>query len=120
MKNELRKEVDEILTNKLEDAIKRFEAERNEQLEQLLTLRKAVEDLELEKAGIMEAMKGLNTRRASDLGEHNRLDGKLRWLERQMKGKRGQVDTLFARLTEVDIDPKTLTLFLHFKSVKDA
>lgn len=112
MKEILRKEVDEILTNKLNDVIKEFEAQRDQDLEELAALRKAVEDLETEKESIQKKMAGLNTRRSREMGEHNRLTQRLSRFPKVFKMKRAQIEELMIKLTEIDISPKTLNLIL--------
>jgi len=116
---DLRKEVDEALSKKLTDAVKAFQAQRDSDFKELVTLKKAVEVVKAERADIQNIMGGLNTRKTSGLAEYNRLTQKLNWMDRQLKGKKGQADTLMTKLTELTVDPKTLTLLLHFKGVKD-
>ena len=114
----LRKEIDQALIDKLDMAIKEFQAQRDEQLKEVVALKKSVETLEAEKAGIVEAMKGLNTAKTSDLAEYNRLTQKLTWLERQLKGKQNQVDALMGKLTKLEVDPQTLNLLLTYHEKK--
>ncbi|HUV58519.1 MAG TPA: hypothetical protein VMW09_00210 [Desulfatiglandales bacterium] len=112
--NDLREEIDAILSSKLDDAVKAFQTERGQDFNELVALKKAVESLEAEKAGIVEVMKGLNTKKTSGMAEYNRLTSKLSWFDRQLKGKRGQIDVLMKKLTEIEVDPKTLTLILAY------
>ena len=115
----LRKEINEILTNKLNAAVKAFQAQREQDLADLFALKGEVDKLEVERADIQKTMAGLNTRKARDLAENNRLDGKLRWIDRQLKGRRGQIDTLMTKLTEIKADPETLSLLLHFREYQE-
>jgi len=116
MKSNLRKEIDAILSSKLNDALQAYQTEQDQDFEKLAVLKESIESLEAERADVQKKMGSLNVRKNADLAEHNRLDGKLRWLERQMKEKRSQIDALMAKLTEVD--PKTLNLLLNFQGVK--
>jgi len=112
----LRKEILEILSNKLSTAIEAFEAQRNSDLKELVTFKKIVKNLETEKENIQNTMANLNTKRVSDLGEYNRLTQKLNWLSRQLKGKKSQIDALMGKLTELEVNPKMLSLLLTFKA----
>jgi len=116
MKNEkdLRKEVDQILSDRLSTAIKAYQAQRDQDFNELAALKKAVETLEADKADVQKTMADLNTRKTSGLAEHNRLTQKLNWMGRQLKGKKNQVDALMKKLTEIEIDPKTLNLLLTY------
>ena len=112
----LEKEVNEILRGKLSDAIEAFQAERDQDLTALAELKESVKSLEAELVAAEQSMRGLNTRKASGLAEHNRMTSKLSWIVRQLRSKRSQADALMRKLTEVEIDPKTLSLILNFKA----
>lgn len=112
----LKNEINGILTSKLADAITTFEAGRDADIAELVELRKAVETIATERAGIVEAMGKLNPKKARDLGERNRLDVKLRWIDRQLEGKKDQAGALMTRLIEIEVDPRTLNLLLNFRT----
>ena len=115
MKNDLRKEVDEILKGKLADAIAAYQANRDQDFDELVALKRAIESLENERADVQKTMGALNTRKSGDLGDYNRLTQKTNWLDRQIKGKKSQVNTLMSKLTQLNVDPNTLTLLLAFQ-----
>ena len=115
MKNDLRKEVDEILKGKLADAIAAYQANRDQDFDELVALKRAIESLENERADVQKTMGALNTRKSGDLGDYNRLTQKTTWLDRQIKGKKSQVNTLMSKLTQLNVDPNTLTLLLAFQ-----
>ena len=118
MKSNLRKEINEILSDKLDDAVKAFHTQRDQDFEELIALGKTVELAETERADVQKKMGDLNTAKTSDLAEYNRLTQKLTWLERQLKGKQNQVDALMGKLTKLEVDPKTLTLLLTYHEKK--
>ena len=113
---ELRKEIDKILSDKVSVAVKAFQAERDEDFKELLTFNQNLEPLEGKKVAALGEKKGLNLLRNDDLAKSNQLDIKLRWLDGQIKGCKEQIEKVTLKLTEVEIDPKTLNLFLNFKS----
>jgi len=109
----LREEINAILINKLKDAIEAFEASRNQNFDELIVVKGEVENLQAQKAGIVEAMGKLNIGKSRDLGEHNRLTQKASWLNRQVKGKQDQVEKLMEKLTSIHVDPQTLLLLTY-------
>ena len=113
---ELRKEVDKILGDKVSVAIKAFQESRDKDFKELLTLNQTLEDLERKQAPFLEEKKGLNRMREKDLARWNFLDRHIPWLEKQIKGYKEQIEKVTQKLTEVEIDPKTLKFFLNFKS----
>jgi len=115
-KKDLKKEIEQILSDKLSTAIEAFQTERDQDFNELVVVKKAVETFEAEKADVQKTMGSLNTKKTSGLAEHNRLTQKLNWMNRQLKGKKGQADDLFKKLTELTVDPKTLNLLLTFKA----
>jgi DNA repair exonuclease SbcCD ATPase subunit len=113
---ELQKEIEKVLGDKVSVAVKAFQAQREEDFKELMSLNERLEDLEKKKAPFLEEKKGLNTLIDKDLGRFNYLENHLRWLDGQIKGYKDQIEKLTQKLTEVEIDPKTLSLFLNFKS----
>jgi chromosome segregation ATPase len=113
---ELRKEVDKILGDKVNAAIKAFQESRDKDFKELMTLNQALEDLEKKKAPFLEEKKGLNTMINKDLARWNFLDRHIPWLEKQIKGCKDQIEKITQKLTEVEVDSKTLNFFLNFKS----
>lgn len=111
----LKKEIDAILVNKLNDAVEAYQVQREQDFEELAELRKAVEDLETERESIQKKMGGLNTRRASEMGEHNRLARALSRFPKKLKADRALIEELMIKLTEIDISPQTLNLILTYR-----
>ena len=112
MKNDLRKEVDEILKGKLADAIAAYQANRDQDFDELVALKRAIESLENERADVQKTMGALNTRKSGDLGDYNRLTQKTNWLDRQVRAKRNQANSLMSKLTQLNVDPEVLALVL--------
>ena len=109
--NEWEKEVNRILTLKVETIVKKFRDERVKDLIELATLSQKLEDLENKTNPFLKERDGLNMLKNSDLGRRNFLDGHIPWLEKRARGIRSEVDKIVGRLTEVpDLDNRTFNL----------
>ncbi len=112
---ECEKEINKVLSDKIAAAIKDLKDQRGKDMEELMNLHQALEDLENKKAPFLQERGSLNMLKNSDLGRRNFLDGHIPWLEKQAKGIQDQIEKLTQKLTELEIDPKTLNFLLHFK-----
>jgi chromosome segregation ATPase len=112
---EFEKEINKVLSNKIAAAIKDLEGQRGKDMEELMKLHQALEDLENKKAPFLQERGGLNVLKNTDLGRRNFLDQHIPWLEKQAKGVQDQIEKLMQKLTELEVDSKTLNFLLHFK-----
>ena len=113
---ELRKEIDKILADKVSVAVKAFQAQRDSDFKELMDLYQALETIEGKKAPFLKERGDLNRLKNADLARSNYLDIHLPYLEKQANGIQHQIETVTQKLTEVEIDPKTLNFLLNFKS----
>ena len=116
---ELRKEVDKILGDKVNAAIKAFQESRDKDFKELMTLNQTLEDLEKKKAPFLEEKRGLNRMRDKDLARSNFLDGHIPWLEKQIKGVQNNIEKIIGKLTDIpEFDSRTLNFFARFIDLK--
>jgi len=113
-KKDLKREISELLNDKFDTAIETLQAQRDQDFEELIALRETVELAEADRAAIQGTIGDLNTAKASDLAEHNRLTQKLAWLDKQIRKKKNHVADLMGKLTELEVNPKTLNLLLTY------
>jgi predicted nucleic acid-binding Zn-ribbon protein len=114
--NEWEKEVNRILTLKVETIVKKFRDERVKDLIELATLSQKLEDLENKTNPFLKERDGLNMLKNADLARRNYLDGHIPWLEKQVKGIQDQIEKITQKLTKVEVDPNILAFLLNFKS----
>jgi len=119
MKKDFRKEVDKILSGKLDDAVKAYQAARESDFQRLTELSKSLEGLENKKAASEDEKRGLNPMKSKEKTRFDTLTLQGPRIERNIKKIKAEINSIMKKLTEIEIDPKTLTLLLHFKGVKD-
>ena len=106
-----KKEVDKVLGEKVSDAIKDFQAQRDEELSQLAELSESLERCEGEKERMTRELGALNA--LSDQRRSRELYMKLRRLGKEIEGLKERLEGVFSKLTSI---PKLDFALLNFLS----